>query len=93
MTTRDAYGGEVKNWQPVATVWAAVEPLSGREFFAASQVNAEVTGRIRIRYMAGVRPTMRAVLGERVFEILAVIDPQERHEELQLMVKEVLADG
>ena len=90
---RDAYGGELVTWQPVATVWAAVEPLKGREFFSASQDNAEVTGRIRIRYMPGVVPTMRVRFGQRVFDIQAVIDPEERHEELQLMVREMVTDG
>lgn len=87
---RDSLGGVTESWEDVGTYWAAVEPLKGHEFFAASQVNAEVTGRIRMRYRPGVDPTMRAALGTRVFAIQAVIDVDERHRELHLMVREVV---
>jgi len=72
-----------------ATVWGALEPLQGRELFAAQQVQSEVTGRATIRYLAGVDPTMRVGLGSRRWEILGIIDPQERHRELQLLTKEI----
>ena len=75
-------------WSDYATVWAAVEPLRGNEFFTAQQVNAEVTGRVVIRYLSGITPEVRVLFGTRTFEILSVIDVDERHEELQLMVKE-----
>jgi SPP1 family predicted phage head-tail adaptor len=82
------YGGVTKNWTTFATVWAAIEPARGREFWDSQQVNAEVTGKITIRYLAGVTPKMRVKHGDRYFEILAVINPEEKNEELQLMVKE-----
>jgi SPP1 family predicted phage head-tail adaptor len=89
--TRDAYGAVTAGWVDVATVWAAVEPLAGREFFAAKQVNAEATGHVRIRYRAGVLATMRVVYGTRVFEIIAPPNNvEERNRELILMVKELV---
>ncbi|MFZ5816298.1 MAG: phage head closure protein [Bacillota bacterium] len=87
---RDSYGAEADNWVDVATVWASVEPLRGREFFAAQQVNSEVSARVRIRYRAGVNSAMRVRFGDRIFDIISVIDPEERHQELQLMVREVV---
>ncbi|WP_374711533.1 phage head closure protein [Symbiobacterium terraclitae] len=87
---QDEYGQPIDTWQDVATVWAAVEPLRGREYFAAHQVQAEVTTRIRIRYRRGIRPEMRVLYDGRVFNILSVIDPEERHRELQLMCREVV---
>jgi SPP1 family predicted phage head-tail adaptor len=87
--TRDGIGGTADNWVPVATVWAAVEPLKGREFFAAQQVNSEVSHRVTLRYRAGVRPDMRVRFGARVLEIAGPpIDPDEKHKELQLMCVE-----
>ncbi len=62
-TTRDAEGVTTETWTNVATVWAAVEPLQGREYFQAQAVNAEVTTRVRIRYRAGIVPTMRILFG------------------------------
>jgi SPP1 family predicted phage head-tail adaptor len=83
-----AWGGTT-TWQDHATVWAAIEPLSGREFFAAQQVQSETTGKITIRYIPGITADMRILHGSRIFELTAPpIDPQERHAELQLMVKE-----
>lgn len=87
---RDTYGGETVTWTNTATVWAAVEPLSGREYFSAQQVQAEVNHRIRIRYRAGITTTMRVLWGTRVFDILAIINLQERGREIHLMCKEVV---
>ncbi len=84
----DAYGAEVASWTDVATVWAAIEPLTGREFFASRQINAEITTRVVIRYLAGIVPAMRIVHGTRLYDILAVIDPRDARVELQLMCTE-----
>ena len=86
--TRDSYGAEVEAWTDYATVWASIEPARGREFWESQQVNAEVTGKISIRYLAGITPKMRVKHGSRIFEIISVINPEERNRELQLMVKE-----
>ena len=80
-------GGEV-TWSDFATVWAAIEPLRGSEFFLSQQVNAEVTGKIVMRYLEGVKPDMRILYGSRVFEIDSILDIAERHRELRLLVKE-----
>lgn len=90
VTGQDEAGQPVQEWQDVATVWAAVEPLRGREYWAAAQVQSEVTTRIRIRYRSGIRPDMRVLYGGRVFNVTAVIDPEERHVELQLMCREAV---
>jgi len=86
--SRDSYGAEVEAWTDYAEVWASIEPARGREFWESQQVNAEVTGKIRIRYLEEVTPKMRVKHGSRIFEIIAVINPEERNRELQLMVKE-----
>lgn len=88
--TRNSYGEEVITWSDVATVWASVEPLSGREFLDAQRAGAEVTTRIRIRYRSGIAPEMRVTYGDHVYDIKAVIDVEERHREIQLMCREVV---
>jgi SPP1 family predicted phage head-tail adaptor len=88
-TGQDSAGAVERSWSDFARdIWASVEPLSGREYFQAQQVASETSVRVRIRYRSGVLPTMRVVYGDRRFEILAVIDPEERHRELQLMCSE-----
>lgn len=88
--SQDDCGQPVQTWTDHATVWAAVEPLRGREYFESQQQQAEVTTRIRIRYRAKVSPVMRVKWGVRIYKIEAVIDPDERHQELQLMCAEVV---
>lgn len=84
--TQDGDGGIVDSWADVATVWAAVEPLTGREFFDAAKVNAEVSSRIRIRALSGIVPKMRAVHGSDIYDIHAVMDVDSRGREIHLMV-------
>ena len=85
----DSSWGGTTNWEEYVEVWAAVEPLRGRELLAAQQVQSETTAKVTIRYVAGVTAKMRILHGSRIFELTAPpIDPEERHRELQLMVKE-----
>ncbi|SCY25308.1 phage head closure protein [Alkaliphilus peptidifermentans] len=86
--TRDSFGAEVKEWVDIKTVWASIEPLSGREYFSAKQINAEVTTKIRTRYLKGIHPKMRVLFNDRIFEILSVINVEEKKRELELMCKE-----
>jgi len=75
-------------WATHAEVWGSLEPLRGGELLAAQQVQSEVTGKSGIPYVSGVTPAMRFTCGSRVYQILAAIDPEERHRELQLLWKE-----
>lgn len=87
--TEDALKQQSETWMNIATVWAVIEPLSGREYFAAKQINAEISVRITLRYLPGVTTEVRAVFGGRIFEVLSVVNPEERCESLILMCKEV----
>lgn len=87
---RTRFNEPIMDWCDVARVWASVEPISGREYWASAQVQSEVTHRIRIRYRPGIKPTMRVLYQGREFEIESVIDYQARHEFLQLMCKEAV---
>lgn len=89
-----AFGEPTDTWTTLATVAAGIEPISGREYFAAQQVQSEVTHRVTIRYFAGVNPKDRIVWTDpatdvaRYFDIRAVIDRDERHREMSLMCVE-----
>ena len=92
ISTRDSFGAEKEAWIDTAKVWASVEPLSGKEYFAAQQINAEVNIKVTIRYRPLIHPRMRVLFGVRVFEILSVLNIEEKNIQLVLMCKEVL-DG
>lgn len=73
--------------------WMSIEPLRGRELFAAQEHFAEVTTRIRIRYRSDVSAEMRVVHDAVNYAIGAVIDPELRHRELELMCTAGVTDG
>ncbi len=87
-TSPNAVSEPVKTWADYATVWASIEPIRGKEFWDSQQVNAEITGKIKLRYLSGITSKMRVKYETRIFEILSVINPGEKNRELQLMVKE-----
>lgn len=96
--TQDAYGQESGDVAPgtagtlVTTLWAEVQDLSGAELFAAAEMHSQVTTRIKGRWQRGILPSMQAryTTGgqSRVFDILAVTDPEGRRRTLILQCKE-----
>ncbi len=83
----DGYGEVITGWTPVCTTWATVEPLSGREYFAASAAQSEVTTRIRMRYRPGITSADRVIHEGTTYGITSVIDYKSANRELVLMCK------
>ena len=83
----DELGQPFEDWATVATVWASVQPLVGREFIAAQAVQSEVTTRVVIRYMAGLTAADRVLHNGRVYEVTAVLDVRSQNDELVLMCR------
>lgn len=90
-TTQDAYGQPVVGFVTLATVWAAVEPLTGRQLFAAKQAQSEISVKVTIRYRTDVKTSMSIVYLTHTYQIDAVIDFEARHESLELMCTELPA--
>ena len=96
--TLDALGQENQTWVDVALTWAAIEPLRGDERFTAQQEVAQVTTRIKMRFIPGIVAKMRVKfidLAEepdfsRFYDILAVINVGQRNRELHLMCMETV---
>lgn len=89
---QDDYGAPVKTWSNEFTVWGAVEPLSGREYLDAREMQAEVTTRIRVRYRGDVTYSTdkRATWDGHTYDIESVIEVEGRRREIHLMCKEVV---
>ncbi|HMU15816.1 MAG TPA: phage head closure protein [Thauera aminoaromatica] len=94
--------GEVTwSWTDVAEVWASIEPIAGREYFAAAQVQSEVTTRIRLRHRPDLTAKLRVVFVSEpgspglvhVYDVLSVINWQERDREVHLMCRLKPAEG
>jgi len=86
--TPDGFKGFAVAWQDFLTVWGSVEPLSGREYFYAHQIKAEVTHRVRIRHNEKVTTEMRIKHKDRILTIESIIDLKERREVLEILARE-----
>ena len=84
-----AIGEQTVTFSKAADAYAYIEPLRGREYWAAAQIQAETTHEIRMRPL-DITLTNRheIVFGTRRFEIEAVRNIGERNVELVLMCKE-----
>lgn len=87
-TTQNAYGEPVATWSTLATVWARVEPLSGRELWQAAQVRPDVSHKVTMRHYPGLSPKHRLKLGSRIFNIDSVLNIEERERLHQVLCKE-----
>lgn len=86
--TRDAHGGITETWTTIATRWASVEPLSGRERWSAEQVDSDITHRIRMRRFRGLTTNHRIRWDGRVFNLRSVLNLDEADVEHELLCVE-----
>lgn len=90
--TRGSNGEEVVTWAEVATVWAQVQQLRGKEFFAGAQMQQEVDVRVRLRYRSGVTRDQRLQWNGAPLDIVTVI-VLGRNEALELMCVSGVRNG
>lgn len=93
MATRvgDGVGGAASSWIELATVWASVTPLTGREVATGERVEAHQGYRITIRYRNDVTTAMRVIWAGRTLNIRSLADPDGRMRWLELTVEEGVA--
>lgn len=77
-TGQDANGEPIVGWSDVATVWASITDISGREFVAAEAGQNKIQTKIGIRYRTGILPSMRVVHGTDTYNIEAVLGQDKR---------------
>lgn len=88
----DAMGGVSSSWAALATVWASVHPITGREFFSANQMMSGATVRIRMRRRSDVTPRMRVVHGSRTYDIQSVSDVESAGVVTEIIAEEIAAN-
>lgn len=89
----DGMGQAIGTWTDVATVWAQVMPLRGREFFAAAQVQQELSIKVTMRYRADVVPTMRIVWQGKPHDITGVVQLGGKKVFMEVMALSGVKDG
>lgn len=80
-------------WTTLRECWMSIEPLRGRELFAAQEHHSETTVRIRIRYRDDVTAQMRVLHEGKYYSVLAALDHELRHRELELMCTQGVIEG
>lgn len=97
-TAQDTFGQAQLIWADVATVWADIQPLTGRELESAQRMASEVSHQITVRFAPIFADTRvvagyRAVYKGRVFNIHACMNEDERNTVVTLLASEGLNDG
>lgn len=93
--SKDSAGQRVLTWLPfVASTWAHVEQLQGRELELAQAIVADASHRITIHYRPGITAGMRVRYQGRILPIAAPpIDPDTAHRSLVLLCTEGAAES
>ena len=94
---QDGSGDPVLTWEPVATVWASVSPIRGREAtFAGEQVLGETDTRIIVRYGPAteqITPNHRIVHQGAIFNVVQVAHVNLGQRTIEIMAKSGVNDG
>lgn len=95
VTGADEYGQESIAWHPKAEVWGCVKPLGGEERWRAQQVQARTSHEVLLRWASSWSPAPkdRLKLGDRVFEVLQILNLDERNRAWRLLCSEELSNG
>jgi len=96
--TQDSFGGQPLTWTAVDTVWADINPLSGREREASQAINVEISHEITIWYQARfadpkVMAAYRLRYGTRLFNIHGTLNVDERNREITILAGEGMNIG
>lgn len=88
----DGFGQPVDAWVTTATRRCSIEPLNGKEYFAAQGENVAGTVQVFFRYEAGLLDTKKRLRDPRtipavIYDIEDVIDTRNAHRELVAMCR------
>lgn len=87
----DDEGYQVEKTVNVITVWAAVKPVSAKEYLQAKADQMESITRFVIRFRRGlIKDDMTIRYGDRHFEIVSIINDFEENKTLTIIGREVV---
>jgi SPP1 family predicted phage head-tail adaptor len=86
-TNNDA-GETVTTWSGQGSVWAEILPQGAAEFERVRAVHSSMTHQVTLRYRADLDNTWRILYGTRVFEILGIVNAEEKNAILALACEE-----
>ncbi len=84
----DGMGGYVNAWIDIATVYAAIWPISANDVIQANSSTMLVTHRIRVRYRSVLKTAWRVKFGGNFYTIVSILNPNMARKHLDLLCKE-----
>ena len=87
-TVADGIGGFTETEVTFLVCRAAIWPVSAKEKIQSDQLEMQTTHRIRIDWQTGILPSMMIYFGTRKFEIVSIINADERSVVLDILAKE-----
>ena len=84
-STTGVWGDEYETW---AGVWPVALQSRTKELTKDGKLTLEITHKVRIRYRSDVVAGWRVLFGSRTFDILSIINPDERNIILELVCRE-----
>lgn len=88
IASQSSSGEETYTWPTYAQVYAAIEPMTMREFYQLDQDTAERTVHFIIRYKAGITAKMRISWDSRLYDIQSIINTKQRNRSMVLIAVE-----
>lgn len=91
--TQDSDGNIVEELVLIAPLWANIRHQTSKEFMAADIERAKSKISIRIRYRPGIKPSMRILHGDSVYNIEGVLPDNESGREYLVLPCSEIVDG
>ncbi|WDU84211.1 phage head closure protein [Caloramator sp. Dgby_cultured_2] len=90
ISTIDEEGFATQEWQDIASVWAAVKNLYGREYWEAAAIQAENTVKFTIRYRNDIDNTMRIKFNNKYYNIIFIDNIKYQNKFIEIKAQEVI---
>jgi len=87
---QNEFGEATDTFTTYAILWGSIRPMSGRELENAQQITGEKTHMVKIRYNSSVAITDRFTFDSRTFEVVYILDRDERNIYMEIMAKEIV---
>lgn len=84
----DGAGGVTRSFEAVATMWAAVAPVSAAREIEAARLGARVTHRLHLRFADDITTRHRFRDGQRIYRIVTLRDRDGRRRFLEIEAEE-----
>lgn len=89
----DGIGQLVQKWNRICECWARISHISGKEYYAASQINSQNDIRVYLRYTRRIADKssqyLRIEYNSNIYDVKSISDYLEKHTEIELRCSEV----